>query len=87
VVRLLGYDRVLSTGTFLDSLRFRFLLARRFKVNPANVEAQVVGEHGTSEVFLWSSARVGGRSALESLNATERGRHRARCPVREHHRK
>jgi L-lactate dehydrogenase len=72
VVRLLGHDRVLSTGTFLDSLRFRFHVARRLKVNPANVEAQVIGEHGTSEVFLWSSARVGGRPVLESVNATER---------------
>ncbi|MCU1275404.1 MAG: lactate dehydrogenase [Bryobacterales bacterium] len=72
VVRLLGHDRVLSTGTFLDSLRFRFHVARRFKVNPASVEAQVIGEHGTSEVFLWSSARVGGRPVLESVNATER---------------
>lgn len=72
VVRLLGHDRVLSTGTFLDSLRFRFHLARHLKLNPASVEAQVIGEHGTSEVFLWSSARVGGRPVLESLNATER---------------
>jgi L-lactate dehydrogenase len=72
VVRRLGHERVLSTGTFLDSLRFRFHLARRFKVNPASIEAQVIGEHGTSEVFLWSSARLGGRPVLELLNATER---------------
>jgi L-lactate dehydrogenase len=72
VVRLLGHERVLSTGTFLDSLRFRFHLAQRFKVNPANVEAQVIGEHGTSEVFLWSSARLGGRPVLELVNTTER---------------
>jgi L-lactate dehydrogenase len=57
---LAGHERVLSTGTFLDSLRFRFHLARRLKVNPMYVDAQVVGEHGTSEVFLWSSARVAG---------------------------
>jgi L-lactate dehydrogenase len=70
VVRLLGHDRVLSTGTFLDSLRFRFHLAQRLKLNPVSVEVNVIGEHGTSEVFLWSSARVGGRPV--SLNATER---------------
>jgi L-lactate dehydrogenase len=58
--RLAGHDRVLSTGTLLDSLRFRVHLGQRLGVNPASVEAQVVGEHGTSEVFLWSSARVGG---------------------------
>ncbi len=58
--QLAGHGRVLSSGTYLDSLRFRLHLARRLKVNPANVEAQVVGEHGTSQVFLWSSARVAG---------------------------
>jgi L-lactate dehydrogenase len=57
---LAGHERVLSSGTFLDSLRFRLHLARRLRVNPMYVEAQVVGEHGTSQVFLWSSARVGG---------------------------
>jgi L-lactate dehydrogenase len=55
-----GFKHVMSTGTFLDSLRFRYHLARHFNVDPASVEAQVVGEHGTSQVFLWSSARVGG---------------------------
>jgi len=66
-VRMSGYQRVLSSGTFLDSLRFRFHLARHLNVDPASVEAQVVGEHGTSQVFLWSSARVAGAPALELL--------------------
>jgi L-lactate dehydrogenase len=57
---LAGHDRVLSTGTFLDSLRLRVHLAERFAVSPAFVEAQILGEHGTSEVFLWSSARIAG---------------------------
>jgi L-lactate dehydrogenase len=57
---LAGHDKVLSTGTFLDSLRFRFHLAQRLGVNPGDVNAQVLGEHGTSQVFLWSSARVAG---------------------------
>jgi L-lactate dehydrogenase len=55
-----GHDRVLSTGTFLDSLRFRVHLGAHFGVDPANVEALVIGDHGTSQVFLWSSARIGG---------------------------
>jgi L-lactate dehydrogenase len=67
---LAGHERVLSSGTFLDTLRFRFHLARRLKVSPAFVEAQVVGEHGTSQVFLWSSARVAGMLAIAAL-----GRH------------
>jgi L-lactate dehydrogenase len=60
VVRKLGHERVLSTGTYLDSLRFRFHIARKLKVSPAQVDALVLGEHGTSEVFVWSSVRVGG---------------------------
>ena len=55
-----GHNRVLSTGTLLDSLRFRVHLGAHFGVDPRNVEAQVVGDHGTSQVFLWSSARVAG---------------------------
>jgi L-lactate dehydrogenase len=60
LVRASGFKHVMSTGTFLDSLRFRYHLARHLNVDPAAVEAQVVGEHGTSQVFLWSSARVAG---------------------------
>ena len=55
-----GHDRVLSTGTFLDTLRFRVHLGTHFGVDPINIEAQVIGDHGTSQVFLWSSARVAG---------------------------
>jgi L-lactate dehydrogenase len=58
--RLAGHDRVLSTGTLLDSLRFRLHLGRRLNVAPAFVDAQVLGEHGTSQIFHWSGARVGG---------------------------
>jgi L-lactate dehydrogenase len=58
--RLAGHDRVLGTGTYLDSLRFRVHLAAALGVSPASVEAQVLGEHGTSAVFVWSGARVGG---------------------------
>jgi L-lactate dehydrogenase len=55
-----GHDRVLSAGTLLDSQRFRVHLARHFGVDPAAVEAQVIGDHGTAQVFLWSGARIGG---------------------------
>jgi L-lactate dehydrogenase len=65
--RLAGHGGVLSSGTFLDTLRFRFHLARRLKVNPRSVAAQVVGEHGTSQVFLWSSARVAGMPVTAAL--------------------
>ena len=65
--RLAGHERVLSTSTFLDSLRFRFHLAAHFGVSPISVDANVIGEHGTFSVFLWSSARIGGVPLLELL--------------------
>ncbi|HEX6841342.1 MAG TPA: L-lactate dehydrogenase [Stellaceae bacterium] len=58
--QLAKHDRVLSTGTYLDSLRFRVHLAQALGVDPVSVEAQVLGEHGTSEVFVWSGARIAG---------------------------
>jgi len=82
-VRMLGHDRVLSTGTYLDTLRFRFHLARRLNVSPNSVEAQVLGEHGTSEVFVWSSARVGGVLALELLAQSDEGRDKIRREIEE----
>jgi L-lactate dehydrogenase len=65
---LAGHDAVLSTGTWLDSLRFRTHIARRLDVSPDTVEAQILGEHGTSEVFVWSSARVAGVPLAELLH-------------------
>jgi L-lactate dehydrogenase len=57
---LAKHDRVLSTGTWLDSLRFQTHLASIFQVHSNSVEAQILGEHGTSEVFVWSGVRIGG---------------------------
>jgi L-lactate dehydrogenase len=65
---LAGHDRVFSTGTVLDSLRFRVHLGERLRVRPADVQAMVVGEHGTSEVLLWSSAAVAGVPVLDILS-------------------
>src|SRR5215469_614211 len=65
--KIAGHDRVLSTGTFLDSLRFRVHLGMHFGVDPADVEAQVIGDHGTSQVFLWSSARIAGVPLMRLL--------------------
>src|SRR4051794_40770075 len=64
---LAGHDRVLSTGTTIDTLRFRVHIAAELGVHPSAVEALVVGEHGTSEVMLWSSVRVGGTPFVRAL--------------------
>jgi L-lactate dehydrogenase len=50
--------RVFGSGTVLDTSRFRSLLARRLNVSVANIHAYIVGEHGESEVLLWSSAQI-----------------------------
>ena len=82
---LAGHDRVLSTGTTIDTLRFRVHLAAELGVHPASVEALVVGEHGTSEVMLWSSARVAGAplpEVLDGQDALDRLRARVEQQVR-----
>jgi L-lactate dehydrogenase len=70
--QLAGHDRVLSTGTLLDSLRLRTHLAQRLHVSPASIEAQVVGEHDTSEVLLWSTARGATLAATRHMRARPR---------------
>jgi L-lactate dehydrogenase len=54
-------SRVLGTGTLLDTARLRQILGRELALDPRSVHAHVVGEHGDSEVVLWSGATVGGR--------------------------
>ncbi|MHB1042986.1 MAG: L-lactate dehydrogenase [Eubacteriales bacterium] len=56
----LAPERVFGSGTVLDSSRFRHALSRYLGVAPRNIHAYVVGEHGDSEVFLWSHAYVAG---------------------------
>jgi L-lactate dehydrogenase len=51
-------ERVIGSGTVLDSSRFRFLIAQRCDVAVQNVHAYIVGEHGDSEIPLWSSASI-----------------------------
>ena len=53
-------SRVVGSGTMLDTARFRSLLARHIGMDSRHVHAYVVGEHGDSEVLLWSQVRVGG---------------------------
>src|SRR4029079_2360106 len=49
------HSAVLSAGTYLDTQRFRVHLGNHFGVDPGSVDAQVIGDHGTSQVFLWST--------------------------------
>ena len=58
-------ERVVGTGTLLDTSRLRQVLARELGIDARSVHAQVVGEHGDSEVVLWSSAAAGGIALRE----------------------
>lgn len=71
--RLAPEQAVIGSGTLLDSARFRSLLADRLGVDVQSVSADVLGEHGDSEVLAWSSVRVGGLPLGEALTG-RRGR-------------
>jgi len=58
-------ERVIGSGTILDTARFRALLGEHLGVAPASVHAYVLGEHGDSEVMVWSSAKVGGVPVMD----------------------
>ncbi|MGE5557037.1 MAG: L-lactate dehydrogenase [Bacillota bacterium] len=53
-------ERVIGSGTILDTARLRYLLGEKYKVDPRSVHAYVIGEHGDSELAVWSSATIGG---------------------------
>jgi len=61
-LKLSGFppNKVIGSGTILDTSRLRYVLGEHFKVDPRNVHAYVIGEHGDSEVSAWSLASVAG---------------------------
>jgi L-lactate dehydrogenase len=66
---------VLGSGTVLDTARFRYLLADRLHVDPRSLHAYIVGEHGDSEVPIWSKVNIAGLplcpGGLEQCSPTE----------------
>jgi L-lactate dehydrogenase len=65
--QIAGHDNVLSSGTYIDTLRFRFYIAQKLDVHPAEVDAHVIGEHGNSRVLLWASAQVANTPVLDLI--------------------
>jgi len=53
-------NHVIGSGTVLDTARFRYLLSQHFDVDPRSVHAYIIGEHGDSEVPVWSLANIAG---------------------------
>ena len=58
-------ERVIGSGTILDTARFRFLLGEYFDVDTRNVHAYIIGEHGDTELPVWSHADIAGTKISE----------------------
>jgi len=57
----LPYGRVIGSGTVLDSSRFRYLLSRKLDVDIRNVHGYIIGEHGDSQLPVWSATHIAGQ--------------------------
>ncbi len=71
-------NRVIGSGTALDTARFRYLLSRHCDVDPRNIHAHIIGEHGDSEVPVWSLANIAGVSFRQYCPLCRR-----KCPENE----
>ncbi|MGL9730699.1 L-lactate dehydrogenase [Enterococcus sp. DIV0756] len=60
-------SRVVGTGTTLDTTRFRKELAAKLQIDPRSIHGYIIGEHGDSEVAVWSHTTVGGKPLLEFI--------------------
>ncbi|MBT2687133.1 L-lactate dehydrogenase [Bacillus sp. ISL-47] len=58
----LPMERVIGSGTILDTARFRYLLGEYFKVDTRNVHSYIIGEHGDTELPVWSHADIAGKN-------------------------
>ena len=61
--------KVIGSGTVLDTARFRFLLGQHAGIDPRNVHAYIIGEHGDTEVAAWSLTNIAGMSMEEYCNS------------------
>lgn len=57
-------NRVIGSGTLLDSSRFRYLIGDKLHIDPRSVHAHIIGEHGDSELPVWSLANIAGSEIL-----------------------
>lgn len=60
-------NRVIGSGTILDTARFRFLLGNYFNIDPRNVHAYIIGEHGDTELPVWSKGYISGLKIYDWL--------------------
>ncbi|MCG7338400.1 L-lactate dehydrogenase [Staphylococcus sp. ACRSN] len=69
-------ERVIGSGTILDTARFKYELAQEFGVSPNSVEGSIIGEHGDSELAVWSQAHVAGQPLYKILKDDVNKQHR-----------
>ncbi len=69
---LSGFEstRVIGSGTTLDTARLRYLLGDYFKIDPRNVHAYVIGEHGDSEIIPWSQAYITTKNIYDIIDSS-----------------
>ncbi|HHW69234.1 MAG TPA: L-lactate dehydrogenase [Tenericutes bacterium] len=67
----LDTSQIIGSGTSLDTARLRYMIGERLNINPKNVHAYVIGEHGDSEFVPWSIASIGLQSIYDFLNEEE----------------
>lgn len=65
-------ERVIGSGTVLDTARLRYRLSQRLHVHPKNIHAYQVGEHGDTEFALWSCASAGGQPVMDLISNDDR---------------
>lgn len=66
----LPQNHVFGSGTLLDSARLRYLVGTEFKVDPRSIHAYVIGEHGDTELPVWSNVNIGGLPLCEYQKKT-----------------
>ncbi|WP_226528102.1 L-lactate dehydrogenase [Metabacillus niabensis] len=66
-------ERVIGSGTILDSARFRYLLGEEFDTAPTSVHGYIIGEHGDSQLPVWSSANISGTPVAPKLSEQRQG--------------
>lgn len=65
------FERVIGSGTLLDSSRFRYLVGEKLNIDSRSIHAHIIGEHGDSELPLWSLANISGAEILLSEEERE----------------
>jgi len=75
-------NRVIGSGTVLDTARLKYMISEYCKVDPGNIHAYIIGEHGDTELPVWSNATIAGM-ALESYCSVYAGHHNAKNELSE----